>query len=338
MTCTRSFLLILATAASLVAWPVTAEASPDARVRFVWSRGGGAEQCPDESEIRTELRDRLGRDPFVDEARWSIRVDISHPEAGWVARVTEQKGDTERTSRDLLDNDPSCTPIKDATVLVVALLIDPDAALRAPPPPAPPAPPRLHTPLPPVPPPTPPPPPRLHGLTFARGVLSEGILPGLAPGLALSVDLGGDRFSGTMGALLLPERTLTDSRAGTFAFRLSAARIGGCVQAIRFGLGSFAVCGEATGGVIHSFPVSLATRVLSNDPGDHPWIGLSVGPRLRARIVGPLALEIGTDLLAAVARHDFSVARESPSAQAFSIFTQPPVAGLLFIGVGVSIP
>jgi hypothetical protein len=52
-------------------------------------------------------------------------------------------------------------------------------------------------------------------------------------------------------------------------------------------------------------------------------------------------VEIGADLLASVIRHDFTVTRLSPSppnAQVSSVFTQPPVAALLFVGVGVSIP
>jgi hypothetical protein len=334
VTCASTFLLSLAAAASLLTWPSTADASPEARVHFVWSRGHGAEQCPEESEILRELRVRLGRDPFLDEAPWSIRVDITHSEAGWVARVTEQKGDAPRTSRDLLDGDPSCAPIAEAAILVVALLIDPEAALRSPPPapPPPPQPPRVQRPGPPKPLPR-----RVHGFTSARGVLSTGILPGFAPGLALSVDLGGERFGGTLGALLLPAKALNDPIRGTFAFRLTAAWFGGCWQAVRFGPGSLAVCGNAMGGVIHSFPVTPAPKATLNDPGDHPWMGLSVSPRLRAHLVDPLALEVGADLLTSVTRHEFTVTHSSPYVVS-SLFTQPPVAGLLFVGVGASIP
>src|SRR5262249_37708114 len=141
-----------------------------------------------------------------------------------------------------------CAPLDSAVTLAIALVIDPDAALRAPaapvdpvpsavapaPPPvqaAPMAAPVLPPPSAPVLPPpstpvaneaTPPPPAsRSDAASIALlGVVARGFLPSTSPGAALSADIAlGRSLRASAGWLFVPE-VRTD--AGDFAFGMSA--------------------------------------------------------------------------------------------------------------------
>jgi hypothetical protein len=312
-----------------------ASATPEAAVHLVWIRGAKAEACADQEAVLRELRERLGRDPFDEGAARTIRVEVAQGEKGWIAHVIEQEGDRPGTTRELVDGDPSCTPIKDAAVLVVALLIDPAAALLRTPSPGPP----VSTSAPPA------PEPRrrdrkIRAAALAHAIGSVGILPGFAPGLSLAVEGGADRFGASAGFLRLWPRHISYATKGTFVLELTAASLGFCVHIVRFGPGAFGSCAKGMGGVVHSAPVSLAPRVGSKDPGERAWFGVALSPQLRIQLLRPLMLEAGVDLIAQVRRDAFTYLQSQPTGGQvqFSVFAQAPVAAAPFLGIGVSIP
>jgi hypothetical protein len=72
---------------------------------------------------------------------------------------------------------------------------------------------------------------------------------------------------------------------------------------------------------------------LPTQPGDQPWFGLSLSGRAQVRLVGPLHIEAGAELIAPLTRNPFDV-----RGQTTAVFQESSVAGCGFLGVGASIP
>ncbi len=157
-----------------------------------------------------------------------------------------------------------------------------------------------------------------------RAVAAFGLLPGAAPGFALSTDVPLTRFvHGTAGAEYLPERRTSD---GAFAFGMTAAWLGACVRPLDSSSASLSFCATGQAGGIHAVVFSLTpTR-----PGDQVWAGASVGGVLRVRLVGPLETEIGGEAVVPLTRYPFAVKGGS------TVFQQDPVAGVAYAGAGMS--
>lgn len=110
-----------------------------------WVRLAGADACVSTQELARGVETRLGRTVFVSAAQADLsvegRIEPAHGKPGWRATLVlrDAKGATLGT-RTLAHDEASCDSMRDPLVLVVALMIDPDAALAPPPPPAAPAP------------------------------------------------------------------------------------------------------------------------------------------------------------------------------------------------------
>lgn len=308
-------------------------------VNFVWSREAGAESCPDQAEIERELTARLGRNVFSGCAARSIQARLIREEKSgrWIAQIEEREGDRLLTTRPpLVVGAPDCTPIKDASVFVIAVLIDPEAASSSPPPPSPPPPPPPPSPSPPPPrrrppaPPQPPPPAPLTMTLTARGAARYGLLPAIGPEVALFAGVGKGRWEASVGLSWMPEVRTSDD---AFAFGLNAVWLGGCFHPLRFSRAMLSTCGHVLGGAVHGVVVKLE----SFEPvatGEHAWAAVSLSPRLRLSPVSPLVVEIGGDVILPLTRYRFQVAGDPPE----TVFEQPAIAGSGFVGVGVSIP
>jgi hypothetical protein len=145
-------------------------------LQLAWEAPQG---CPDLPSERAEIRRRVGvigptppAEPVIAQA--AIRPD---PSGGYRLLLRTRVGDTQG-ERVLAGQD--CRELAEAAALVMALLINPEAALSAAPQAAPPAP------APPPPPPSPVPPARPHsglGLGLAS-VWASGVLPNFAKGLS----------------------------------------------------------------------------------------------------------------------------------------------------------
>ncbi len=319
----------------------SAEAAPEP-VRFAWVRGGGAEACSSQVAVVAQITARLGRSPFAEGAERSIDAYVSHAEAGWRAEIYVRDREGKLAgARELTSEALDCGAIESATVLALALAIDPDGALRAPdpPPPAPaPPPPPLAAPLPA--PPAPPivaPEPRgsvttpaiaLGGSGVAlRGAVGLGLLPRAAAGVSVAahVELT-PGWALTAEALWLPEVAASDDR---FAFGLSALSLGACATVARTSAADLAACGSIWGGALHA----VVRGLVPSEPGDRAWAAASATPRLRLRLASRVHLELGGQLLVPLVRRPFTVTGwDAP------VFQQTPVAFLPFAGLGANFP
>ena len=342
-----------------VAQADTATAAP---VRLEWIRARGAEACLARADIEERVSARLGRPVFSDAARGTIEGFVQREGETWVAHILARDESGRVTgSRDLTNNAPDCSGLDAAVTLAVALVIDPEAALRppssAPPrplpvrlpvavPPAPPLPPAPPFPTPAAPPPPPPaecpverPCPRAESVPEARSLpkatlggrvlVASGLLPGAAAGFAVAAEVPLTRWIDvTTGAFFLPEERTSNSE---FGFGLTAAWLGACAVPWRARAPrvTLSLCGDLGLGAIHS----VVYAFLPTNPGDRVWAGATASGQLRVRIAGPVALEAGAALVVPLIRQPFVVQGEGTA-----VFQESSAAAVGFGGVGLSIP
>jgi hypothetical protein len=326
-----------------------ADAAVPESFRLVWIRGERTESCADGSAIARRVSARLGREVFTESATRSIEGVIQHEGQHWEAHIyaRDEKGKL-IGSRDILNDGQDCASLDAAVTLAIALTIDPEAALRpapalapapasasasalapvCPPPPLPAPPCPLSQPCPPQPTAAS---PRNDPITLtARALLAGGVLPGASPGMALAADVPAYRaLHGTAGVLFLPE---TKDSTGNFAFGLTAAWLGPCVAPVRGVRGALSACSKVSLGAIHSvvYESGLDPTKLA---GDRFWAGGSFSLEGRLRLVGPLVAEAGAELVFPITQQKFSV-----QGQAKPAYDESAVAGIGFLGLGVSIP
>jgi len=305
------------------------------QVDFVWVRDAGAESCPDQGEIEREITARLGRDVFSRDAARSIRARITRDENGrWKAEIEEHEGGRLLTSRAPLEVDAlDCTAIKNASVFVIAVLIDSEAGI-APSPPLPPSPPPL-TSSPPRPRPSPPqrrlPPSTPLTMTLmVRGAARSGLVPGLSPEMALFASAGRRWWEVSVGVSWTPEARTDDD---AFAFGLAAMWFGGCLHPLRLSRVTLSMCGYVLGGAVYGDVVDLGAY-MPVDPDAKAWAAASLSLRLRIPLISRLLIEFGGDLTVPLTRYRFYV-QDLPDP---FVFEQARIAGSGFVGVGLSIP
>jgi hypothetical protein len=251
-----------------------------------------------------------------------------------------------------LDSDaPDCAAIEAASVLAIALAIDPDAMTRSRPPGSPPVVPspstrhlsaHLAEPQPPnaiapveaergaeLAPASPAGPRWLETSGFGlRGSASLGLLPRPAAGVALAGQVGvGEPVELTGEALFVPQVSTNDAR---FGFGLSALALGACVELVRSAHLDLGACGAIWAGAVHAV---VLTPFYFMAPGDYAWAAASAMPRLRLALGSRVYAEVGTQLVVPLVRTPFEVKGSTTPA-----FQQYPVAALPFLGVGVGFP
>jgi hypothetical protein len=338
-----------------MAWTAAAvtvrAAEPLQRVRLGWVRGEGTESCLDRDALEQRVRERLGRDPFSQEAPVSIDGIVARDGSGWHAQLRIRSNTDEALGTRQLDSGASdCSAISEAVVLAVALTIDPSAGSAAsaaafPPEPTAPSPPQALLQTGPL-----PEPPRAlpsvepgrnalapgetaHGTraleVVARAGAALGVLPGLASDFGIASTYGSESFQLSLGLSLFPERQTDDGR---FAFGLTTGSAGACYRA---GLGASvhaSLCAELQVGALHAVVLDTAELVPLGQ-GDHWWLAGAVGPRLSWIPAPPLRLEMGALLIAPISRERFAI-RGSPD----TLFQSAAVAGAAYVGVGAGFP
>jgi hypothetical protein len=329
-------LLLLSSRATL------AQPRPDP-VRFAWVRADGADACAGADQIAERVTARLGGSPFSSDAARSLEAIVSRREHGFRAGIYVRGPDGALLgTRELTSEAPDCGSIEAASVLAIALAIDPEAMTRSPPAAAPvtPATPPLAPPAlaPPALPPLPAPPlpaalpaPADRGLGHSgaalRGAVGLGLLPGPAPGVGIAAYAALGRVAQLTGeALWLPEARTADGR---FGFGLAAFALGACAVVADLRSADLAACGAVWAGALHAVVYDLEPA----RPGDYAWAAASATPRLRVRLLPRVHAELGAHLLVPLVRRPFVV-----SGWAEPVFRQAPVTTLLFAGVGVHFP
>jgi len=91
----------------------------------------GAESCPARPQLAAEVGARLGRSPFSPDAEQAIEVAVSREDGRWLVRIHARASDgTVLGSRVLESDGDDCSAVFSATVLALALTVDPDAEQR----------------------------------------------------------------------------------------------------------------------------------------------------------------------------------------------------------------
>jgi len=106
---------------------VCAEALAKEPVSLSWKAPAG---CPTEADVRAEIDRLLGTSKA--EAPLEVIVIVTRNEAGRHHAKLDIKGEDGPTTREV--DAASCAAVSDAAALIVAMTIDPAAALAAPPP------------------------------------------------------------------------------------------------------------------------------------------------------------------------------------------------------------
>lgn len=342
----RAVTLVLASTMVCVGPDVRADGPPGA-VDLAWVRAEGAQSCPDGATLESDVTQRLGRNPFVSGASQRIEGVVSRHEARWVARVYVRDGAGVLVgSREITSDAPGCASISNAIALAIALTIDSDAALRAPPPPtrqpnsstvtlvgtvpvsaqASVQPTCSHAPG-----------VRLRSSAFReygggvslRAVGLAGILPRVAPGAALAADghiRGPLRWS--FGALISAESHLIPPNRIT-TFNLAGVWLAGCFSWWPHPRTAIHGCAGSLLSVIHGYS-NLPLRFESSNL---VWGGPLLELRVMVPIVGPLIAELGVQGAVAVTNSRFSFVGRF--GELIPSFQPSSVAGLAYVGLGV---
>jgi hypothetical protein len=119
----------LAAVGVLVSAATAAADPPVAAASLTYERQSGAEACPDEPELREQVKVRLGYDPFQNDAPHRVSVRIAPHGKGLRARI--QTSDASATPnattavRELDGEGDGCDELLQSVVLAVSLAIDP---------------------------------------------------------------------------------------------------------------------------------------------------------------------------------------------------------------------
>ena len=262
------------------------------------------------------------------------------PTGAWRATISlAGEGGRLLGTRELVRDAVSCRELDEPLALVIAVMIDPDAALRPPPPPAP---------VPPAPVVAPPvivqrelipipyvAPPRLTpwragldlGATFALG-----LLPNPGAGIALR-------------GRITPPRWPTFELGGAI-WAANQAESGGIGAKFSLVEGFLSVCPLATSTLGFELGACLGARVGAIRAGgfgfdltqeqERPTFAGSLEGRVRRRIVGPLVVSISPGLLVPFVRDRFFYSEAS--GQKLEVFRMSPVVGTLEATLGVEFP
>jgi hypothetical protein len=194
-------------ASTLLALFAVATARAQEPARLHYTRGPGAESCPDESALRQAVAARLGKDPFDDDPR-VVRIAVEKTRRGFSATIQIRDADgTLRGERALASPASTCTELGAALAAALSVAFErphvaapePEPSPVAPPIAPPAAPPPAEAPAP-APPPAPG--PKLHVET----ALASGGAFGAAPSGAFSF-LASVAVAGSSASLGLEGRT-----------------------------------------------------------------------------------------------------------------------------------
>ncbi|HZL18602.1 MAG TPA: hypothetical protein VFG23_12745, partial [Polyangia bacterium] len=104
-------------------------------VHLSWVRGDGAAGCPDAGFIEAQVAARLGDAPFRRPPTQFVEALVTRPAQTLLVAIAMRGADGALLgSRTLTSAADDCRSVANAAALTIAILIDPDALLRAAPP------------------------------------------------------------------------------------------------------------------------------------------------------------------------------------------------------------
>lgn len=314
-------------AAALLLFPRVAQAAPPEL------DAPGIEGCPSPAELRSGITRQLGRDDFDASNAPRVSVRIRRQGETLVADVTLVTLTATPSPRTIDGGAGTCAELVRAAALTVALALEAEA-LPTPPKPAP-APP---------PPPLPveaaaPPPAESASSSPARDLRSDravvlasaistvGLLPRAATGGAASARVRVTEMVWLSArGLFLPEARMSND---TFGMTLAAGGLGACLEPF----GSRSVTAVGCAHVIGGSLAVVGAGVPMRDSGSKAFGAALVSAGVRARVIGPLAVEGAVEAAVPFAHPTF-VTDVCPATG----FQQPFAALAVLLGAGVSIP
>ncbi len=311
----RPLAVTLAVVAGLIAplpWSARAQVPP-ARHVLRWTRAPGAQSCIDAAALRIAVEARLRRRVFVDAdvAPVVIEAHIAPASAGWHVAIAVRDGaGAALGARELDDPAPECRSVDDALALIIALIVDPDAATRAAPPtPAPAA------------------APWQFGLA-ANGTAAAGLLPGAAFGGALAVTFDAPRIPpGVVRATLWREDEAASAQVGA-RFDLATASVALCPRVWGRDAIDVATCGGGEAGRVSArgfgFDLSQRTTTLVGH--------VLIEPRLEVRLGRTLTIDAGLGLRVPIVRPRFTY---DQGGMAVLLYQAPALAVVGHAGMGL---
>jgi hypothetical protein len=341
--CAFAFSLALATPAFA--------AEPAQSYTLSWVRAEGTDACPPASALRAEVERRLGRAVFDPAAQRGFEVEVTRFGDKYRSDLFVRGPTGQMLGHRTLESDePGCGALVNATALAIALVIDPEAASREPPPApaaatfAPPvvSPPVVSPPV--VSPPAPPaqapstrsaPPavaiaPQPAVALSLRGSLQLGLVPTAAPGVALAFALRPvRRWSFSVQAEYTSPRDVTRG-VGSLKVGLTRASVLATLQLLRAPGARWTVGAGPSVGALH---VAVREPTPVTGPGDYWFSAVELGTTLELHVNNRFFVELGAGALAIVERQQFVVRGQDEP-----VWSQPRVAGSLFGGAGALFP
>jgi hypothetical protein len=321
-----------------------ADPPPPRTSSLAWVRLPGAEACIDMRSLAQAVERRLGRPAFVAPTRGDLaieaRIGPAGGEGGWRATILVVDASGQRVGlRELQSDEPACRAIDDELELVMALLIDPDAALAppvalalaptfvapltvtiAPPPKAcPPA-------------PTPPAAPWRIGAE-AGPIAGLGLLPGsVGVGVQLRAHVAPPRGpSFELGGAFWLDSAVHTTHADP-AFSLSYGWLSVCPVDVDVRGSALSACAGAQLGALSVSAAALPSVFHQ----EQLVFSLAADARLRRRFVGPLLGSFGLGLAVPTVRDRFYFT--DPAGTRHDVFQAAPIAALLDLGLGIELP
>jgi hypothetical protein len=178
--------------------PIDAAAGPP-RHALRWTREPGAETCTSADALEAAVETRLGRLVFARAEKPAVIIE-GRVSPSWHVGIQVRNADGSAIGERVLDERATdCRALDDALVLVISLIIDPNAALRETPAPAPPREP-------------------WHVGVGVSALGAGGILPRASVGGALRVSIEAPRFPvvEVWGTWWVPDETSAHGQGGRF--------------------------------------------------------------------------------------------------------------------------
>jgi hypothetical protein len=294
-------------------------------VRLQWVRLEGAESCIDSTTLAERVRERLASEPFDAHAARSIEGVVQRSAGTWRAQIAvrSQPSDAQAALRQLESNAEDCSSLSNAVVLAVALAIDPNAALSAPPPSAPArstAAERSDV------------GPQAGAAARDEGLAGRADLAvvtqlGLLPRMSLGLGLGtaavlSRRFELAVLARAFPAIDVSGDPAYAIGLALVGAQL--CARLLEPGAIDLRACGGPSLGILHA-------AVLEGDrtqPGERAWVGAELGLDAGFVVSRSLSVLLGARAVAPVTRYRFTVEGSNGA-----LFQQPAVAAVGHVGL-----
>ena len=284
---------------------------------FSWQAPAG---CPSRDEVSAEIARLLGGSIRVAQGGdIKARAVVAHGQTWALTIETELAGRPGRRSIEAA----SCQDLADATALIIALMIDPEAVAAhatqprpmAPPPPAQAAPALQKKPR------------TMQYLVGIHAAGSQGTLPSVDVGLGGGIGLAGRlwrvELRGTYG-LRRDQKAMAPAPPGAYGqFNFTAAALAGCFNLGREGL-AFGPCADAELGVVSAKGVNVSQSL----PADTTWLALGGGVYAAVSLGHHLSLPLHLDVLAPLRRSEF-VFKGVPG----RVFQAPVVGGRISVGI-----